>query len=242
MEIDEVRRKVDILYQLWLQDLIPRTEVHEVYPELSDSDPRKIIYFTLPVSLNFQRSSTAMWQSALKTFEDNETNYLFTPSEVIKLPREKIQSDLTKHKLALQRNKHTDVWIKLSQTFVEYGGTPYSFFEEYDFDVIEIIHALRKKHKSKFPFLSGAKMSNYWLFILHHFTSIKFKNPEKISIIPDTHVIKASMELGLIENISSPESVAALWEEVLNGTKLSPIDLHPVLWHWSRAKFSPKIH
>ena len=58
---------------------------------------------------------------------------------------------------------------------------------------------IQKEKKPLFPYLGGPKLSNYWLFILHDFTDVKFKNVEEISIIPDTHVIKSSIHLGVVE-------------------------------------------
>lgn len=62
---------------------------------------------------------------------------------------------------------------------------------------------------------------------------------EALSIPPDTHVIQASIRLGLIEekylhdrNIQSIVNQA--WKDVLTGTELSLIDLHTPLWLWSR--------
>jgi hypothetical protein len=58
-----------------------------------------------------------MWASVLKTYEDRETNYLFYPEEVSKRTRDEVQSHLLKHKLALQKNKHTNIWITISKAF-----------------------------------------------------------------------------------------------------------------------------
>ena len=40
----------------------------------------------------------------------------------------------------------------------------------------------------EFPYISGPKMANYWLYILSQYTDAKFANMHEISIIPDTHV------------------------------------------------------
>ena len=57
-----------------------------------------------------------MWQSALKTREDSETNYLFSPERVVESPIEKVRADLKKHKLGLQENKHTQIRYTLCQS------------------------------------------------------------------------------------------------------------------------------
>src|SRR3990167_8519937 len=117
MNNSKILHKVNKLLRLYHEGKIPTLEIHVVHPEVNDGSRERYLYFTLPVSINFQRSSPAMWRSALATWNDEKTNYLFFPEFVIKENRDKVQKDLMKHKLALQRNKHTDIWIKLSETF-----------------------------------------------------------------------------------------------------------------------------
>lgn len=234
--------RIKKLKELFDADLIPKQHRHEVNPELPKDDRLNYLYFTLPVSLNFQRNSPAMWKSALETFNDPATNYLFYPELVVKESREKIQADLVKHKLALQKNKHIDIWRTLCQTFYEdYDSDPRKLLADSNNDVSEIINTLRIVKKKDFPYLSGAKMANYWLYILHHFTDIQLTNLDLISIIPDTHVIQFSIFLKLVDNKTTPEKIAETWHTLLKGSGLIPIDLHPVLWNWSRNNFQPEV-
>ncbi len=230
------------LHGLFKNGQIPTLAQHEVNPGLDKSSRENYLYFTLAPCLNFQRSSPALWQAALSTWQDPETNYLFFPEEVIKKPREQIQKDLIKHKLALQRNKHTDIWILISKAFNElYQADPRELFEKNGWDVTKIHQTVQKDQKPYFPYLSGPKLSHYWLYILSQFTSAKFKNMQEISIIPDTHVLQSTVKLGITDSISDPLVVAQLWKELLNGSELSPVDMHPVLWNWSRNNFLPKV-
>jgi len=227
---------------LFDKGLIKSEHQHEVHPGLSKAERLNYLYFTLPVSLNYQRNSKALWESALKTFTDPTTNYLFYPELVVVETREKIQADLVKHKLALQRNKHTDIWRTISQTLYDkYASDPRNIIIESEFDVIKIINNVRVIKKKDFPYLSGAKMSNYWLYILHHYTDIKLINLNSISIIPDTHIIQASIYLELVNSKATPDQVAQVWHNLLEDTELIPIDLHPVLWNWSRNNFKPAV-
>lgn len=45
-------------------------------PKLEKSSPENYLYFTLPMALNYQRNSYALWESALRTYEDVETGFL----------------------------------------------------------------------------------------------------------------------------------------------------------------------
>lgn len=160
----------------------------------------------------------------------------------MKRRRSKIQKDLGKHKLALQRNKHTDIWISISETLNKhYSNNPFNILKADNFDVVKILETVQNKKKRLFPYLGGIKLSNYWLFILSRFTEVKFPNTHEISIIPDTHVIKSSVKLGLVYPNAKPKDVENAWKKVLKNSHIAPTQMHSVLWHWSRAVFHPKV-
>lgn len=237
-----VLEKVQLLKQLYDDGQIEQTHKHEVNPGLPLGDRLNYLYFTLPVCINFQRSSPAMWAAALRTYEDAETNYLFYPEVVMNTPREKVQADLLKHKLSLQKNKHTDIWITICKVLYErYDSDPRKVINAGQNCVVRIKNILQVDERQHFLYLRGPKLANYWLYILHNFTDIKLRNLHKISIIPDTHVLQASQQLGLTDHTHSPDQAAEAWFELLKGSDLVPIDLHPILWNWSRAGFTPNV-
>lgn len=241
MNKDELIAKVHKLLGLWESDSIPREHKHEVHPKLPVGSRERYLYFTLPPSLNFQRQSPAMWRSALLTWEDPETQYLFYPEKVVATPYQKVQSDLRKHKLSLQLNKHTDIWVALCKVLhEEWKSDPRALIKEKHSCVTRIINHLQE-NKKKYPYLNGSKMANYWLYILDSYTDIKLQNKHKLSIIPDTHVQQCSVHLGVSKPGDAPEDVAALWFELLDGTGIAPVTLHPILWNWSRNNFLPGV-
>lgn len=239
---DQILQKVISLKKEYDKGNIPRLKTHEVHPELPPDDRLNYLYFTLPVSLNFQRSSPAMWRSALETFNDPNTNYLFYPEKSLKEDREKVQADLVKHRLALQRNRHTDIWLKISLAFNQlFENDPRVFLNQYEYDADRIVQTLSKDLKQNFPYLGGPKMSNYWMLILMKFTDARFDNTDKISIIPDTHVRQASEVLGIARSDDTAENIANAWFELLKGSDITPVEMHSVLWNWSRANFKPEV-
>lgn len=239
---DKILQRIILLKEHFDNGRIPQLHKHEVNPGLDRGDRLNYLYFTLPVALNFQRSSPAMWAAALKTFDDPETNYLFYPEKVLELSREEVQRDLLKHKLALQLNKHTDIWRAISKVlFEEYNSDPRLLIKEGQNCVVRIKKIIQVNKKRSFPYLSGSKMANYWLYILHNFTDVNLRNLHKITIIPDTHVIQSSIKLGIIDKEIDREEIAILWDKLLKGSGLIPIDLHPVLWNWSRNNFEPIV-
>lgn len=238
MQLDKVKQ----LLALYDQGLIPTLAHHEVNPGLPRDSRENYLYFTLPVCINFQRSSPAMWAAALATWEDEATRYLFLPERLAETPLEQIRSDLIKHKLALQPNKHTLIWTTIAQTVHEYyNDDPRNIIKEARSDASMLITLLQKTHRKRFPYLSGPKLSNYWPFILSLYTDVQFKNAQEISIIPDTHVLQCSVHLGITPTGATPLQTEAAWKELLKGSGINPSQVHPVLWNWSRNKFQPEI-
>lgn len=221
---------------------IPTLAQHEVHPDLALGSRENYLYFTLPVCINFQRSSPAMWQSAYDTYKDLETHDVFFPEWVVETSRSDIQDRLIKHRLALQTNKHTDIWIAICKTLHKFfDDDPREIIAAADNDVLKLLHILQTSHKKQFPYLSGPKLSNYWPFILSEYTDISLRNPHEISIIPDTHVIKSSIHLGLVSAKATSLQIVAVWKELLDGSTITPVEMHPVLWNWSRAGFVPDV-
>jgi endonuclease III len=242
MSKEKILKKVFALHSLYRDGKIKTLSQHEVNPGLDKSSRENYLYFTLPPCLNFQRNSPAMWQAALKTWEDSKTNYLFFPEEVCKTKIEKVRSDLLQHKLSLQKNKHTEIWATISKTLTEhFQSDPRAVLRAGDNDAEKILTLVQKDRKKLFPYLSGPKMANYWLYILSRSTDMQLRNMGYVSIIPDTHVIQCSRKLGIVDERATSEKVAEAWKELLSGTGLSPIDMHPVLWNWSRNNFNPVI-
>lgn len=238
----KILNKVRKLKTIFDEGRIPKLHNHEVNPQLPKDSRENYLYFTLPVSINFQRSSPKMWEAALATYEDPKTQYLFFPEEVTEKPRTKIEKDLFKHRLSLLHTKHAEIWIKLCQTFrKDYDNDPRILLQVNNYNVTSIVTTLRKTKKPDFPYLSGPKMSNYWLYILDQYTDIQLQNKDQISIIPDTHVRKASAVLGLTKEDSTPDQVAEAWHDLLYNTEIIPIQMHPILWNWSRAGFLPRV-
>lgn len=238
----KIIQKVETLYLLYKNGKVSGPEQHEVNPGLPKDSRQNYLYFTLPCCINFQRSSPAMWASALSTYSDPETNYLFFPEKVVQRSHDDVKAGLIKHKLALQTHKHPMIWGAISETLYKYyDSDPRRVLSESGHDVIRLIETLQKTKKDIFPYLGGAKLSNYWLFILDSFTDVKLKNLNEISIIPDTHVIKSTINLGLATEGVQAAEVESVWRKVLKETGISPTEMHSALWRWSRNGFSPDL-
>jgi len=216
-----------------------------VMPE--DSHPNfknqheRLIYFTLPMALNYQRDSYKLWQSALKTFRDKNTEQVFDLGWVSSTSEDELKGKLLKHHLALQPNKNINIWKKISETIYKNWGSLEGLFNATNNDFLQLKHIVQKDHKKGFPYLSGPKIFNYWSFIISTYGKQKLLNRDLIDIAPDTHITKCSVILGVISEKEaldlSKDDISGRWRKLLSESNISPIDMHPPLWFWSKNGF-----
>lgn len=220
----------------------------EVMPE--DANPRldkgsamNYVYFTLPMALNYQRNSYTLWKSALQCYMDPATQKVFSPDLVKSMDPDVLGQLLTRYKVALQPNKQPVIWQTLCASFVDlFHGDVRNLFDHCGYSAQNTKRFLTQ-NKRRFPYLSGAKISNYWLYVMQSYTDLTLVDRESISVAPDTHVIQASVKLGLISPEQAAKAdvqsvVADRWQSLLRDTAYQPIDVHTPLWLWSRGKFS----
>lgn len=240
----DIFTKVEKLYEMWKSGKLGG----EVMPE--DANPgfqretkENYLYFTLPMALNYQRNSYKLWESANKTYQDVTTRFVFEPKEVLRRSFEDVQGALVKYKVALQKDKQTEIWIRLCRTIVElFDGDIRKIFEVFDRDVDKIRNFIQKEKRKEFPYLAGTKICNYWLYVIWQYTDMEYRNMEALTVAPDTHVVQATYKLGLINEEEFKRNDVQLivierWNELLSETKFRPIDIHTALWLWSRNGF-----
>ncbi len=205
----------------------------------------RLVYFTLPMALNYQRDSYKLWASALKTWNDVETRKVFDVKLVSKMSDGELRQKLLKYKVALQPNKHIKTWKTIAGTIYNKWGSLLNFIDSTSDDFLILKNMVQISNKKVFPYLSGPKIFNYWSFILGLYCDINFKNKDQIEIAPDTHIIQCSILLGVItkqeaETLSKDE-ISKRWRELLKGSDITPIEMHAPLWFWSRNEFIYKL-
>ena len=212
-------------------------------PHLERNCAENYLYFTLPMALNYQRNSYMLWESACKTYCDAETGFVFNPAICLTKTFAEVQCALTQYKVALQKQKQTEIWLSLCHTFMAlFDGDIRKLFDMCHNDVDEIRNFVQIQNKKRFPYLSGTKICNYWLYVIHQYTDRTYQNIGSLTVAPDTHVCKATHRLGLISNAefasgNVQQIVIDRWQELLQNTGYNPIDVHTPLWLWSRNGF-----
>lgn len=135
-------------------------------PHLPKTSNENYLYFTLPMALNYQRNSYKLWEAANKSYRDPETLDIFNPKKVLNMADEVLRSKLLKYKVALQPNKHVQIWKTISQTIVrDFNSDLRNLFIQNNYDIKRIKEYVLS-HKRDFPYLGGSKILNYWLYVM----------------------------------------------------------------------------
>ena len=147
-------------------------------PGLSKESERNYLFFTLPMALNYQRNSYRLWEVAKSTYEDTDVVAVFSPRRVVDMHTDELRKKLLKYKVALQPNRHPEIWMRLCQTFeFEFDGSVKNLLFRNHFTVAKIKEYMTA-NKKMFPYLSGAKIMNYWLYVISQYTDSVFVDKE----------------------------------------------------------------
>lgn len=234
------------LHRMWKHGQLGGEVMPEdVHPDLAKDSKELLHYLTLGMCLNYQRNSYKLWEACTAAYLDTEVNWIFSPKRVAASDEDHLRPALIKHKVALQPNKHTNNWKRVSEGIVKYGrGDMRLILEAHDYDIAKIRDFIQTNRKD-FPYLAGDKICNYWLFVLLQYTSFPIHNRQALTIAPDTHVLNASVRLGVLSSVelegSNAQTICSdAWDRVLAPSEFLPIDIHTPLWLWSRQGF-PEI-
>ncbi|MEV8475648.1 hypothetical protein [Streptomyces sp. NPDC051173] len=200
---------------------------------------------TLGMSLNYQRDSYALWRAVAAAYQDPRSRWVFTPARVLDRTPEDLARHLLAHRVALQPNRHPEIWRRVARGIAgsSADGDVAGLLTSAGRDIARLTDIVRVRRKPEFPYLSGPKIFNYWLYALEQYADVRWTSRELITIAPDTHVIQATVRLGLcgsevLEGSAVHRAaVAETWAEALAGSAMAPIDVHTPLWLWSRAGF-----
>ncbi len=193
---------------------------------------------TLPMALNYQRNSYALWPAVAALWTDVDARWALNPRRASGASVDDLRRVLVAHRVALQPVRHIQTWRRIVETLdVHFDGRVDVLLDRADHSVSKLRGLVQGQHKRGFPYLSGPKIFNYWSYVLMSYAGIEWVDRGLITVAPDTHVIQASHRLGLTGPDSAPSVVAAAWDALLADTGIAPIDVHTPLWLWSRAGF-----
>lgn len=201
-----------------------------------------LIYYTLPMALNYRRPSIQLWQAAKLSHTDEATKRIFDLHYAANAPFDEIQGMLSNFKLAMQPTRHTLTWTVIASTIDKEWGSIENLLKSVDYDFLALKKLIQVTYKKGFPYLSGPKIFNFWCYILSTRCGVTFKNKDLIEIAVDGHITKCSVKLGVIsaeEAVTlTAERIAERWRIALEDTQIAPVDLNIPLWYWSRNNFT----
>lgn len=95
-----------------------------------------------------------------------------------------MRTALLHHRVALQPNRHPEIWKKVSKGITKSSlrGDEFGLIDSVNFDVAALKEIMQVKRKTDFPYLSGPKIFNYWLYVLESYTAVKWKSRDLITI------------------------------------------------------------
>ena len=85
MQKQKILENVRKLFKMWKNgELGGEYMPEDSNPHFEKSSQENYLYFTLPMALNYQRNSYKLWESALETYNDKETRFVFNPKQCLK--------------------------------------------------------------------------------------------------------------------------------------------------------------
>ncbi|MGG2091695.1 hypothetical protein AB1283_03020 [Bacillus sp. S13(2024)] len=168
-------QNVNLLIQMHAEGLLggevmPEDALIGIVPE--DELPNVL---TLGMSLNYQRNSYTLWQSIAQAYLDDNSRWIFNPHVVSNKDLEDLRHVLLHYRVALQPNRHPEIWKRVSRGIVQSSpkGDVLGLIKSVQFDILPLKNIIQKTRKSEFPYLSGPKIFNYWLYILETYAAIE---------------------------------------------------------------------
>lgn len=205
-----------------------------------------IMFLTLTVSIDYQRSADALWNASRRTWEDETTRWVFSPIDISNRSQEDLVFALSKYKLSKKQNKDAQIWRTVATSFLSlFQGDPRKLFETYSYDAYEIYKAMRKRYGKQFPYLAGStgtsKILSLWLRMLYDEAGIEFRNMDSVPLPVDIHTARATITTGCLvgsfegsfTNLAT--QVQEAWKEACKKTKYFPLQLDEPLWNLSRS-------
>lgn len=117
-------------------------------PSFTDAEREtRLVYFTLPMSLNYQRDSYKLWEGVQKSYQDAEARTLFDVDVSANMDEAQLRSLLLRYKIALQPNKHIATWQNVAKTISENWGTIGGMLEAVDYDFLKLRDAVQVRYK-----------------------------------------------------------------------------------------------
>lgn len=167
-------KNVKLLVQMHSEGLLggefmPEDALVGVVPE--DELPNVL---TLGMALNYQRNSYTLWRSVAEAYLDDNSRWIFTARVVAGSGLDELRDALLRHRVGLQPNRHPEIWHRVANGIARSStrGDVMGLVESAGLDIATLKNMMQIARKSEFPYLSGPKIFNYWLYVMEVYTGI----------------------------------------------------------------------
>jgi len=213
-----------------------------------------LIYITLTVSIDYQRSANLLWKAANRTYQDHATSYLFSPARVINTGINDIIKDMQKYSLSKKPQKDATIWKNICKTLHQHwNANPFNFIEDCGWNSLNILARLKYDHsltdgkiEYHFPYLRGDKIGPLWIRMIRDNVGCdQLTKLDKVPIPVDIHIARASLVLGVVRGKYSGNinglfnEIRAAWfagasDHNIENRNMVAVDVDEPLWNLSK--------
>ncbi len=196
-ELDLSERGIES-YDPWSQ--MPEVKFVEKMRDSGVSDRTVRLFLTFVSAMDRARDANSLWRDAAKLFRSRPE--LFDPAKVIKIPRDKLKSFLSKNGVSQRHEQDSKAWYVISTSLALEDSPIRRVIDHGLGDAEELLKVLRTRDeigRSNFPLLCGPKIGPMWVRIMADPGGAEIERIEKVPVAVDVQVRRATENLGIAD-------------------------------------------
>lgn len=179
--------------------LMPEVEAERQLRALGESERSIRVFLTLISAMDRVRESEELWRAGVDFFKQHPE--VFKPEHVSAISKDTLNVMLREAKVSGRfYNKDAEYWHKIACSLVSGSGAVCRLIDSGDGDAEELLEELYKE-KSRYPALSGPKISLMWIRIMVTPGRSKIKRIDSIDVAVDVQVRRATENLGMSDTM-----------------------------------------
>ena len=194
----------------------------------------QLLFSTLTVSLDYMRDANKLWKQSHDAWINQQNRWIFNPKIVVEKQQNSL-IELFKNINDQRPTKDAGIWFTICKELLKSDGSIYNLLKSLDFDAVKVSDYL-DSNKKHFPYLGGYKIKPLWLRIINDTVGIQLKRIKEIPIPVDVHTARVTLKLIFNETLDGEitkeirERTQRVWESILEGTGIYPLQLDEPLW------------
>ncbi|MDD1730308.1 MAG: hypothetical protein LUQ50_14730, partial [Methanospirillum sp.] len=231
--IPDVTRARDAAVRLMQVKKTSELLLHPDPPDYSPPDGlipgslEHIIFITLTLSIDHQGDTPALWESSRAAYKDDKTRYLFSPDALYHESPDQVALDLKNTGICTRKKRDAENWRNIGVSISQrWGGDPRNFIACFQGNVVKMLEYMKTDKQdmsNDFPKIITEKSGIIWIRTLRDAARYDmFRNLDKIPVLPDIHITRASVALGVLSGKYSgqlsviSQKVREIWKEAVD--------------------------